>query len=339
MVRLVTTPGSQSPSDETAPSLGAGELLRPSGATTAGPAETLQTGLRAARAAIPFGFLYDEVGSRLFTAITALDEYYLTRTEAAIMAANLPAMLAARPVEGCTMIDLGAGNCAKAAALFGAVRPANYVAVDVSVDFLAGALAALRKRHKSIAITGVGVDFSERLELPDSVPDHRRLFFYPGSSIGNFAPRQAERFLTQVRGLMDAAGTLWISVDLHKDKAVLERAYDDDLGVTAAFCRNVLRNTNRIAATDFDLTDWRYQATYDELAYCVTMNLVAVRDTTVRWPGGERRFAAGECIHIEDSYKYTTEGFTELLERAGLRRIGCWTDDRGWFGVFAAAPA
>ncbi|MCA8976659.1 MAG: L-histidine N(alpha)-methyltransferase [Planctomycetes bacterium] len=315
------------------------DLLRPVSPGAVPAAQVLTDGLQLAQPAIPFGFLYDELGSRLFTAITALDEYYPTRTEAAILQEQLPAITAARAVAGATMIDLGAGNCEKAAALFAAVRPAHYVAVDVSVDFLASALAALRMRFPDIEMTGVGLDFSQHLPLPDSVPGRRRLFFYPGSSIGNFSPPRAVRFLTEIRRQMDADGTLWIGVDLHKDRTVLERAYDDELGVTAAFIRNVLRNVNRIANTDFRLDDWRYVARYDEDERRVIMWLETRRAVTVRWPGGERRFDRGDPIHIENAYKHTIDGFTDLLERAGMRRVGCWTDARDWYGFFAAAPA
>jgi len=302
-------------------------------------AEALIQGLTAAEPWIAPRFLYDLVGSRLFAAITALDEYYLTRAEAEILAMQLPDMLATHPVAGCTMIDIGAGNCEKAAALFDSVRPAHYVAVDVSVDYLATALNSLRTRFPDIGIAGIGIDFSAGLRLPSSVPTERRLFFYPGSSIGNFTPAQAEMFLTSIRREMAADGALWIGVDLHKDKAVLERAYDDALGVTSAFNHNILRNANRIAATDFDVDDWRYLVEYDEKERHVAMYLVARKDVVVSWQGGERRFATGERIHTESSYKHTRESFTELLERSGMRRAGCWTDQGDQFALFVATPA
>ncbi|MBL9077470.1 MAG: L-histidine N(alpha)-methyltransferase [Planctomycetes bacterium] len=307
--------------------------------TAVAPAAVLHAALAADRVAIPPRFFYDELGSRLFTVITALDEYYPTRTEAGLLREHLPAIAAAAPVVGNTLVDLGAGDCRKAAALFPVVRPQRYVAVDVSVDFLRDALGELQRHHPQVEMVGVGTDFSQQLQLPDAVPPGRRLFFYPGSSIGNFTPREAVPFLRSVRDQMHGDGVLWIGVDLQKDAAILEPAYDDALGVTAAFNRNVLRHANRLAGTDFDVADWRHVAFYDPREGRIEMHLEALRDLVVTWPGGRRRFVAGERIHTENSYKYTVAGFAQVLADAGLRSVGCWTDPRRWFGFFVAVPA
>ncbi|MBL8728456.1 MAG: L-histidine N(alpha)-methyltransferase [Planctomycetes bacterium] len=301
-------------------------------------AAALRAGLLAARAAIPPRFFYDELGSRLFAAITALDAYYPTRTEARVMQDHLPAIAAALPVTGCTLVDVGAGNCEKAAGLFATVQPSRYVAVDISTEFLRDALLQLQRRFPAIEMCGVATDFAQRLELPPAVPPGRRLFFYPGSSIGNFSPPQAVLFLQSLREQMRGDGVLWIGVDLQKPTAILERAYDDELGVTAAFNKNVLQHVNRLAGTDFDVRDWRHVAFYDEAIGRIEMHLEAARAVEVRWPGGARSFGAGERIHTENSYKYTTDGFGRLLADAGLRSAGCWTDPQGWFGVFVAEP-
>lgn len=302
-------------------------------------APMLRRGLASDRPAIPPRFFYDELGSRLFDAITALPEYYPTRTEAQVFAAHLPAIAAAAPVTGCTLIDLGAGNCEKAPRLFPVVRPRQYVAVDISVDFLRTALSRLQLEHPDIDMLGVGTDFSSRLELPDGVRKERRLFFYPGSSIGNFAPAEARAFLARVRAAMGPDGVSWIGVDLQKDVATMVRAYDDELGITAAFNRNALRHVNVLAGTDFSPADWRHVALFDTAEGRIEMHLEAKAPVTVRWPGGERRFAAGERIHTENSYKHTPAGFRELLAAAGLRSVGMWTDPRHWFGVFVAVSA
>jgi dimethylhistidine N-methyltransferase len=298
----------------------------------------LLTGLAAEPATIAPKWFYDDLGSRLFSAITALPEYYPTRTEAQLLRQHLPAIVAAAPVQGATLVDLGAGNCEKAASLFAAVHPQRYVAVDISVEFLRESLDRLQRLHPGIDMVGVGTDFSQQLELPPTLGRQRRLFFYPGSSIGNFTPDEAVAFLRSVRAHLLDGGALWIGVDLQKPKAVLELAYDDPLGVTAAFNRNVLQHVNRLAATDFALADWRHVARYDEALGRIEMHLEAVRDVVVRWPHGERRFARGERIHTENSYKHTLPGFTALLARAGLRTVGHWTDAQGWFGFFAAVP-
>jgi L-histidine N-alpha-methyltransferase len=311
----------------------------PPGPGAASAAAELIAGLTAAAPAIPPKFFYDDLGSRLFTAITALPEYYPTRTEAALLAQQLPAIAAAAPVAGCTFVDLGAGNCEKAARLFATVRPSHYVAVDIASGFLRDALAVLQRLHPGIAMQGVGTDFSRRLRLPPSVPRERRLFFYPGSSIGNFTPADAVTFLRSVRDEMDAQGLLWIGVDLHKPKAVLEPAYDDALGVTAAFNKNVLTHVNRLLGADFDLGDWRHVAFYDDAQGRIEMHLEARRELHVTWPGGGRTFRAGERIHTENSYKHTVPGFRALLAAAGLRAVGHWTDPRQWFAFFVAEPA
>lgn len=295
-------------------------------------------GLSAPRKHLPSYLFYDQHGSALYEQITELPEYYPTRTEAQLLRQHLPAIVAAAPVQGATLVDLGAGNCEKAASLFAAVHPQRYVAVDISVEFLRESLDRLQRLHPGIDMVGVGTDFSQQLELPPTLGRHRRLFFYPGSSIGNFTPDDAVAFLRSVRAHMLDGGALWIGVDLQKPKAVLELAYDDPLGVTAAFNRNVLQHVNRLAATDFALADWRHVARYDEALGRIEMHLEAVRDVVVRWPHGERRFARGERIHTENSYKHTLPGFTALLARAGLRTVGHWTDAQGWFGFFAAVP-
>ncbi len=302
-------------------------------------AAELRAALAAPRPAIPPRFFYDEIGSRLFAAITALDEYYPTRVEGALLRQHLPAIAAAVPVAGCTFVDLGAGNCEKAAPVLRAVAPAHYVAVDISADYLRASLAQLRLQFPTLHMLGVATDFSSVLRLPDAVPAQRQLFFYPGSSIGNFPPRDAVKFLSSLRAVMGGDGVLWIGVDLLKPRAMLERAYDDELGVTAAFNRNVLRHVNRLAGTDFVPADWRHVAFFAERESRIEMHLEAVRDVEVTWPGGRRRFLAGERIHTEHSYKHTIDGFRSLLAEAGLATVGHWTDSAGWFAFFVAAPA
>jgi len=297
--------------------------------------EEIVSGLRREQAAVSPKFFYDVLGSRLFEAITDLPEYYPTRTEASIFASAAPA-IAARAGSGCVLIDLGAGNCQKAARLFGSLQPAQYVALDISVDFLRGTLTSLQQQHPHIPMMGLGADLCATLDLPSSLRRGRRLFFYPGSSIGNFAPIEALALLQRLRGAAVRGDGVLIGVDLRKDEPTLLAAYDDALGVTAAFNRNVLRNLNRIVGTDFSVDDWRHVASFDDGASRIQMHLAATRDVTVSWPGGARRFAAGERIHTEDSYKYRPEAFALLLESAGFDDPVCWTDPGGWFAVFHA---
>ena len=296
--------------------------------------DELAQGLQQPQPAIAPKFLYDALGSKLFEAITELEEYYPTRTEAAIFERHRDALAQACGT-GHTLVDLGAGNCAKAASLFGALRPGRYVAVDISVDFLRHALHELQARHPRLPMLGLGLDFSRALPLPPQVGNGPRLMFYPGSSIGNFAPDTAVEFLRRVRDAAPGGGLL-IGVDLLKPAHVLQRAYDDGLGVTAAFNLNLLRHVNRLLGSDFNVTQWRHVAVFDAAQSRVEMHLEARCDLQVRWPGGSLLRRAGERVHTESSCKYSVEGFDALLRRAGYTRTRCWTDPQGWFAVFVA---
>ncbi len=275
-------------------------------------------------------FFYDALGSRLFEAITELPEYYPTRTEAAIFRMHQGAMAQSVPPHA-TLIDLGAGNCAKAASLFAAFMPRRYVAVDISVDYLRDALDQLQLRHPALDMVGVGQDFSHTLVLPDAVGaagEGPRVLFYPGSSIGNFTPAQALAFLRQVHAACStvAGSGLLIGVDLVKGAAELEAAYDDALGVTAAFNRNLLSTVNRLCGSNFALADWGHRARYNSALSRIEMHLQARRAVQVQWPGGGRSFAQGECMHTENSYKWTVAGFCALLREAGFGTPLAWTD-------------
>jgi L-histidine Nalpha-methyltransferase len=295
----------------------------------------LSAGLLAEPATIAPKYFYDALGSRLFDAITELAEYTPTRSEAAILAAHADAIAAAAGT-GRTLVDLGAGNCEKAGRLFPSLRPRRYVAVDISVEHLRNALRCLQREHPQMDIVGVGVDFSKELTLPPEVGDSPRTLFYPGSSIGNFTPEGAVQFLRRAHA-GSPGGNLLIGVDLVKNRATLEAAYDDALGVTAAFNLNVLRHVNRLIGSDFEVRDWRHVAHFNEAASRIEMHLEARRELTVRWPGHERRFKVGERIHSENSYKYRIDTFNALLRSAGFAQTTCWSSEQGGFAVFCAA--
>ena len=202
--------------------------------------------------------------------------------------------------------------------------------IDISADFLQEAVQQLRQRFPQIEMLALGMDFSATLALPEQVGRSRRLFFYPGSSLGNFHPDEALAFLRRLRA---ADGELLIGIDLVKDHAVLDAAYDDALGVTASFNLNLLNHLNRQLQADFNLREWRHRGFFNAALSRIEMHLEARHALTVRWRGGERRFAEGERIHTENSYKYTPDGFAALLREAGYRLAHSWTDEAGWFMV------
>ncbi len=272
-------------------------------------------------------YFYDALGSKLFEAICQLDEYYLTRTEAVILA-QCAAEIAASVGPGVTLVDLGAGNCEKAARLFRTLQPNYYVPIDISVEFLLRAVEGLRKSYPQIQMHPVGCDFSESLALPATVQNRgKKLFFYPGSSLGNFSPLQAAQFLTRIRvACGEQGGALLLGIDLVKEAEILEAAYDDALGVTAAFNVNALRHINRLLGSDFAVRDWQHKALFNAAQSRVEMHLHARRDVTVTWPGGGRNFAGGEGIHTENSYKYSPTAMLDLLRSNGFGDVRCWSD-------------
>jgi len=298
--------------------------------------QEMAAGLLRDHASISPKFFYNRLGSTLFEAICSLPEYYLTRTESAIFDRHLNDM--SRTIApGGTLIDLGAGNCAKAERLFAHLHPDQYVPVDISASHLNDAAQRLRQRYPHIEVTPLGMDFSGQWQLPDQVRADHRLFFYPGSSIGNFDPDAALAFLKQIRNQSDTHGGILIGADLVKESAVLNDAYNDSLGVTAAFNLNALLHINDLLGTDFDLTQWKHVAFFNQIKSRIEMHLEARMDLTVKWDNQHRHFIRGERIHTESSYKYTLPQLLNLLETAGFGCAHHWTDDANWFAVVRAS--
>jgi L-histidine Nalpha-methyltransferase len=327
-------PASSSPTPHSPTTPRAPNFIQVDHADHAAACAELIEGLNAATAHTSPKFLYDALGSRLFEAITELDEYYPTRTEALIFKQHAAAMAKAMGDIG-TLVDLGAGNCAKAMGLMNTLEPRRYVAVDISVDFLQESLRTVQRAHPLLDVMGVGQDFSKSLQLPADTLQGRSVFFYPGSSIGNFTPVQALSFLTGVHEQARGGGLL-IGIDLVKATELLQPAYDDALGVTAAFNLNVLLHLNRLIGSDFSPRDWQHVALFNTERSRIEMHLQARRALTVNWNSGTRRFEEGERLHTENSYKYTVDGFAALLNAAGFKSSQRWLDDQGWFAVFWA---
>jgi len=286
------------------------------------------------QSSIPFispKFFYDDIGSRLFEVITHLEEYYPTRVEKSIMKMyeyQIDSSIGACDV----LLDLGAGNCAKASELFDSIKPQQYLALDISKDFLESAIAYLQKRFPHIEMHAQVCDLSQPLNFPN-LGNKKKIFFYPGSSIGNFNPNQVSSFFKNIDSICNGSGGLLIGVDLVKDSQVLQKAYDDSLGVTAAFNLNALLHINQILGSNFDLTDWEHFAIFNESESRIEMHLRALRDVSVTWPDDSLNFKAGEMIHTENSYKYTKDSFTNLLVNAGFKNIETWTDPKNYFLV------
>ena len=300
------------------------------------PRAELSEALLEPRAFIPPKFFYDALGSRLFEAICELPEYPLTRTERAIFDAHVHE-IAAEIEPSNVLIDLGAGNCEKAERLFEWLAPAQYVPIDIAADFLRERLEVVAGRHPHIPMLGIAQDFTQAIRLPAAVARGPRVLFYPGSSIGNFDPDQAFAFVRRARNACGDDGYLLLGADLVKDAHAFELAYDDPLGVTAAFNLNVLRNVNALLDSDFDVADWRHIALYDAAKTRIEMHLQARTECTVHWPGHARTFTAGERIHTENSYKYTLAGLQQMLSDAGFRSVRCYTDAACTFTVALAA--
>ena len=294
-------------------------------------------GLSCQAAYISPKFFYDAHGSDLFAQITNVPEYYPTRTENAIMAEQGDAIKREAGAIS-SLIELGAGNCRKAQALCALLQPQRFVPLDISEAYLLEATADFREKLPGLAVYPVASDLTQAIILPTHIPPERRLVFYPGSSIGNFDPAHAADLLRRVRDLLDDDGALLIGFDLVKEVGVLEAAYDDAAGVTAAFNLNILQHVNAIIGSDFSEDDWRHVAFFNPVHSRIEMHLEAVAEILVRWPNGERHFAAGERIHTENSYKYRADDFVSLLAANGFSRSTVWTDAQGWFAVLMARP-
>ncbi|OZI74429.1 L-histidine N(alpha)-methyltransferase [Bordetella genomosp. 12] len=292
----------------------------------------LQAGLLAPAAHVDPKYLYDALGSTLFSAITLLPEYYPTRCEAEILAEQSQA-IAARTGPVRTLIDLGAGDCAKAEKLLPALQPQCYMPVDISTDYLRQAVQRLTRSHPDLEIVPIEQDFSGGLRLPAFTAPQDRLVFFPGSSIGNL---DRQRALALLRSMAQLGAQALIGVDRIKPRDILEQAYDDALHLTAAFNLNLLRHVNQILQSNFDARDWEHLARYDAAKQRVEMHLRAVREVQVQWPGERRQFQPDETIHTESSYKYSTEDFQALLHEAGFSEVQHWSDARDWFTVYHA---
>jgi len=302
-------------------------------APSSGFREDVIAGLSLPRKTLPPKYFYDATGSRLFERICRLPEYYPTRVELALTRANAAAM-ARFAGRGVALVEYGSGESLKTRSLIRALRPGAYIPVDISADALQRAERRLRREFPWLAIRAVQGDFSAPLALRmDSSRKARTLVYFPGSTIGNLTPEEAHAFLAMTRGQVGARGAMLVGVDLKKDPAVLHAAYNDAQGVTAAFNLNLLARINRELGADFELRRWRHYAFYNAALGRIEMHLASLGAQSVRIGRHRFRFASGETIHTENSYKYAAAEFQALARRAGFRPAKLWVDARQRFSV------
>lgn len=303
--------------------------------------QQLLDGLMQPQASINPKFFYDDRGCELFTRICELDEYYPTRTETAIFQQHADDISAAL-VERAQWVDLGCGDCSKTRRWLEHLDPSRVIGVDIAGEFLQACLANIADGYPDLECVGVISDFTRRLDLKNLLaesPQSPPIFFYPGSSIGNFERNAALGLLRRIREHCGPQGQLLIGVDLVKPVAIFEAAYNDAQGVTAAFNLNVLTVANRLLEANFDPSAFRHNAVYDTQNHRIEMRLTATRPHTVRLgTTAVRQFQRDEHIVTEHSHKYTPVSFTRLLDEAGFRQRHMWTDPQHWFGVFLAEP-
>ena len=295
-------------------------------------ARELLSGLERTEKTINPKFFYDERGSQLFDRITTVPEYYLTRTEIDILTRHAEAIagcMGASPV----LIEPGAGNCGKVRYLLESIRPAVYLPQDISADFLYQTTGDLVRLYPWLRVHPLVGDFSTGIALPNNLPAGRRVVFYPGSTIGNFEPSSAIRFLRSMRDLVGSDGGLVMGVDLQKDPHILNAAYNDADGITAEFNLNILANVNKILDTDIVIENFSHHAFYNTDEHRIEMHLVSECDQEIHCFDGCLRFSAGETIRTEYSYKYTEQDFARLAQEAGFTLNKSWLDEEGLFSV------
>lgn len=277
-------------------------------------------------------FFYDSRGSRLFDAITETPEYYPTRTEASIFSRYTGEMMNLMS-DRAVLVEPGSGNCAKALKLLGDERLNHYAPIEISRAFLVDCCTRLAAKNPELLVDAVCGDFTRCQSLPGSVPVDGRVVFFPGSTIGNFDPEHAQVLLENFHNLA-SGGYLLIGVDLPKDQATLERAYNDSQGLTAQFNLNMLSHLNNRHQCQFVPEHFEHMAFYNTELKRIEMHLICKTDTDVRVQDDRFTLQTGQSIHTESSYKYDSADFLKLARTAGFEPIAQWTDAREWFAVY-----
>jgi dimethylhistidine N-methyltransferase len=290
-------------------------------------------GLARPQKAVPPKYFYDAEGSRLFEAITELAEYYPTRTEVALLRRIAP-QIAEIISPGATLVEFGSGASTKTRLLLDAAPQIGvYAPIDISQAALDEAAAAIRRDYPKLTVAPLLEDFTRAISLPAAAQGRPVTGFFPGSTIGNFTPREAESFLASARGLLGTGARFLVGIDVVKDEKVLVAAYDDALGVTAAFNKNLLARINRELGADFDLGAFAHRAIWNSDESRIEMHLESLRDQRVHVAGSVFAFAKGETIHTENSAKFTVERFAALAGKAGWTLEASWLSEKPAFAV------
>jgi dimethylhistidine N-methyltransferase len=292
-------------------------------------------GLSAPIPAIPARWLYDHRGSELFDEITRLPSYYPTRTETRLLT-DIMADVATRVPPGSAVVEFGAGSQTKTPLLLEAIRPAAYVPVDISGDYLEQSAAELQQRFPTLEVIPVVTDFARPFTLPSGIDQLPRLGFFPGSTIGNFVPWSATDLLRQFRAVLGDGAGLLIGMDRVKPVERLIAAYDDPEGVTAQFTLNILTRINRELDGDIPVDAFQHEARWNDILSRIEIHLVATRDVAFSVSGREFRFPAGSSIHVENSHKYGPRGSRLLLLAGGWTPVAEWSDPAGDFSLVLA---
>jgi L-histidine Nalpha-methyltransferase len=278
-------------------------------------------------------YFYDDTGSQLFEEITALPEYYLTRCELAILKAHAADIAALIPPQA-AVVEFGSGSTRKARMLLAAAPSiAAYVPIDISSEMLLREAAELKRDFPKLLVLPIEADVSKPFRLPREIAGSPRVGFFPGSTIGNFEPHDAAAFLRHTGDMLGRESTLIIGVDLIKDAAILNAAYDDSAGVTARFNLNLLSRINRELGGNFDLSAFSHQAFYNSERRRVEIHLASCKRQKVKVAGRTFEFRAGDTIHTENSYKYSIDSFGALARGAGWTPVAAWTDSKDYFSV------
>jgi len=312
------------------PTAGVGASLR----------EDVYAGLSLTQKSLPAKWFYDALGSELFEAICELPEYYVTRTETAILSEHLEEIAGSLPTAG-TLIEPGSGAGIKTRLLIRSTAPSTYVAIDISHSMLELGAAQTAREFPALQVVAIHADYTALERLPNDVAlgDEPRTLYFPGSTIGNFTAQETRTFLERVACWIGARGSVLIGVDTRKDSARLEAAYDDRQGITARFNLNLLTRLNAELDAGFILERFRHRARYDAALGRVEMHLESRVDQQV-WVGGRLfQFRAGETIHTENSYKYAPSEFVALAAQAGYVCRRYWSDAAGAFAIYHLLPS